>query len=435
MKTVTSFSLNLGAAALIVIASATVALAQAGSDTCVGVNATIGGTCAPLINNTSGTRVNTAVGFEALEFNTTGASNVAIGDAALTANTTGSDNTATGVGVLTANAGNLNTATGFEALFSNTTGGNNTASGAQALFSNTAGGDNTAAGIYALFLNTTGGNNTASGENALFSNTSGTSNSALGLNALKGNTTGDFNVASGAGALFSSNTGGGNTASGFNALEANTTGSSNIGIGFGAGGNLTTGDNNIDIGNVGVAAESNAIRIGTQGTQTDTFIAGIFGTPKISKACEVVVESTGRLGCVKSSARYKRDIRDMGDASDKLMKLRPVTFTYKADSTGIQQYGLIAEEVEKVYPELVIDDADGKAETVAYQVLPAMLLNEVQKQSRQLAQKDAQIAALQKQLDTLRKKDDQIDALSERVNALEQQARKATPDHLASAIR
>jgi septal ring factor EnvC (AmiA/AmiB activator) len=124
------------------------------------------------------------------------------------------------------------------------------------------------------------------------------------------------------------------------------------------------------------------------------------------------------------------------------MKLRPVTFTYKADSTGIQQYGLIAEEVEKVYPELVIDDSDGRAETVAYQVLPAMLLNEVQKQTRaeqrlarQLAQKDAQIAALQKQLDTIRKKDDQIDAMAERINALEQQARRATGEHLASAMR
>jgi uncharacterized protein involved in exopolysaccharide biosynthesis len=129
----------------------------------------------------------------------------------------------------------------------------------------------------------------------------------------------------------------------------------------------------------------------------------------------------------------------MGDASDKLMKLRPVTFTYKADSTGIQQYGLIAEEVEKVYPELVIDGADGKPETVAYQVLPAMLLNEVQKQARD---KDAQIAALrrqvasqEKQIDALKKKDAQIDALAERMNALERQARLARPEHLASAMR
>jgi len=251
------------------------------------------------------------------------------------------------------------------------------------------------------------------------------------------NTTGVNNTA----ALQNNATGTDNTATGVDALSANT-GSTNIGIGTNAGENLTTGDNNIDIGNEGVAAESNTIRIGTQGTQTDTFITGIFGSSKIKKACEVVVETTGLLGCVKSSARYKRDIRDMGDASDKLMKLRPVSFTYKVDSTGIQQYGLIAEEVEKVYPELVIDDADGNAETVAYQVLPAMLLNEAQKQSRQIARKDAQITALQrqmasqqKQIDALKKKDAQIDALAERMNALERQARLARPEHLASAMR
>src|SRR5208282_1652664 len=232
---------------------------------------------------------------------------------------------------------------------------------------NTSSGDNanTAAGYGALFSDTTGGGNTATGSEALYYNTTGNENTATGVSALEDNTTGQDN-----------------TATGFAALFSNTTGSNNIGIGNEGGSALTTGSNNIDVGNGGVAGESNTIRIGTQGTQTDTYIAGIFGTPKIKKACEVVVETTGLLGCVKSSARYKRDIRDMGDASDKLMKLRPVTFTYKADSTGTKQYGLIAEEVEKVYPELVIDGADGKPETVAYQVLPAMLLNEVQKQAK-----------------------------------------------------
>ncbi|MGB6552588.1 MAG: tail fiber domain-containing protein, partial [Candidatus Binataceae bacterium] len=295
---------------------------------------------------------------------------------------------------------------------------------AEALANDSSGGANNATGANALQANTTGAINTADGQNALGSNTAGSGNTAIGDQAL-----GD-------------NNGSENTGTGAGALVHNTTGSSNIAIGAGAGNNLTTGDNNIDIFDPGVTAESNTIRIGTQGTQTGTFIAGIFGTAKIRKACEVVVEKTGQLGCVKSSARYKRDIHDMGDASDKLMKLRPVTFTYKADTSGIQQYGLIAEEVEKVYPELVIDDADGRAETVAYQVLPAMLLNEVQKQARaeqriarQLAQKDAQIAALQKQVDTLRKKDDQIDAMARRINALEQQARTTAPDHLASAMR
>ena len=174
----------------------------------------------------------------------------------------------------------------------------------------------------------------------------------------------------------------------------------------------------------------------------NTYIAGISGTPKIKKACEVVVEASGLPGCVKSSARYKRDIRDMGDASDKLMKLRPVTFTYKADSTDVQQYGLIAEEVEKVYPELVIDGSDGKPETVAYQVLPAMLLNEVQKQAlahqrtvRHLAIEDAQIAILRHQVVALQKKNSEIDAMNERLDELERQARVSRHDRLAAALR
>jgi hypothetical protein len=385
MKTATSFALNLAAAVLIVIASAAVALAQAGTDTCAGLDATIGGTCTPLTNSTSGTSDSTALGSDALRNNTTGINNTATGESSLQDNTTGSGNTGTGV----------------NALLDNTAGGNNTSTGVDALFDNTTGSDNTATGYEALLDNIAGGNNTATGVTALQQNVTGVDNTATGVEAL---------------------------------LD-NTTGSSNIGIGLDAGSNLTTGDNNIDIGNEGVAAESSTIRIGIQSVQTDTYVAGIFGTPKIKKACEVVVESTGLLGCVKSSARYKRDIHDMGDASDKLMKLRPVRFRYKADSTSIQQYGLIAEEVEKVYPELVINDADGNAETVEYQVLPAMLLNEVQKQSRQIAEKDAQIAALQRQLDALQKKNSEIDAMAQRLDALERQARASRPDRLAAGLR
>jgi len=343
------------------------------------------------------------------------------------AGTAVAQNTEFGSGALPSPSSNLlwDSAFGFDALNSPTSGTGNTACGDAALQLNTAGAYNTASGFFALHTNTTGTWNTATGVVALDFNTTGSANTATGDDALMNNTTGWEN-----------------TASGGDALGSNTTGFNNIALGYQAGYNLTTGSNNVDIGSLGVAAESNTIRIGTQNTQTDTFIAGIFGTPKIKKACEVVVESTGQLGCVKSSARYKRDIRDMGDASDKLMKLRPVTFRYKADSTGTQQYGLIAEEVEKVYPELVIDDTDGRAETVAYQILPAMLLNEVQKQARtdrrmarQLAQKDAQIAAMQRQVVALQKKNSEIDALSERINALEQQAREATPEHLASAMR
>ncbi len=173
-----------------------------------------------------------------------------------------------------------------------------------------------------------------------------------------------------------------------------------------------------------------------------------FGNKK-TKGCEVLAESTGHLDCVKSSARYKRDIHDMGRSSEGLMKLRPVTFRYKDDPDGTTQYGLVAEEVARVYPELVVRDADGKVESVSYWKLTSMLLNEVQKQTKenqrraeqigiltaQAERKDDQIASQQKQIDALKKKNAQIDALAERMNILEQQVRLARPEHLASAMR
>ena len=260
------------------------------------------------------------------------------------------------------------------------------------------------------------------------------------------NTTGGDNTATGSGALGLNSTGTDNTATGVAALNDNTTGSSNIGLGDEAGSNLTTGSNNIDIGNVGVAGESNTIRIGTTGQigttgiQTSTFIAGISNTPlSKSSARTVLVDSSGQLGFQSSSARFKRDIHDMGDASASLMKLRPVSFRYKQDPQGSVQYGLIAEEVQRLYPELVTYGSDGKVDGVRYDLLPAMLINEVQKQARE---KDAKIAALrrqvasqQKQIEARKKKDAQIDALAERMNALERQVRLARPEHLASATR
>jgi hypothetical protein len=424
MRTTSGFCSSLAAAVLIVVASAGIGAAQTGTDTCAGLNATIGGTCTPLTNATSGSNGNTAFGGDALESNTTGGGNTAIGRQALQSNTEGEGDVAIG----------------DAALSLNTTGSGNTATGGDVLGSNTTGSGNTATGVNTLSLNTTGFANTATGENALTNNTTGLFNTATGANALSSNTTGSHNTAigsglTGEGPLGANTTGQENIAIGTSALANNSTGGSNIAIGASAGVNLTTGDNNIDIDNAGVSAEADTIRIGTQGTQTATFVAGVFGGPSIKKGCSVVADSTGMLGCSKSSVRYKRDIRDMGDASDKLMKLRPVTFRYKSDSTGIPQYGLIAEEVEKVYPELVIDGSDGKAETVEYQVLPAMLLNEVQKQSRQLAQKDAQIAAMQRQLAALQKKDKEIDAMAERLDALERQARVSRPERLAAALR
>jgi len=331
-----------------------------------------------------------------------------------------------------------NTAYGTDALSHNTTGTDDSAFGFSALFQNTTGSGNTATGWYALYFNTTGYNNTATGIAALEGNGTGIGNTATGVGALANNGKGKTNTAAGWQALYF-NSGNDNTAIGAFALQDNGSGSSNIAIGVEAGLYLTTGSNNIEIGNQGNAAEANTIRIGAEGTQTATYIAGIFDT-SVTGGCAVMVASTGQLGCVTSSARYKRDVRDMGDSSDKLMKLRPVTFLYKADETGARQYGLIAEEVEKVYPELVIHDADGKVETVAYHMLPAMLLNEVQKQARsnqqlarQLEQKDEQIATLQRQVVAIQQKNAQIEDLAARLDVLERQAHASEPGSLVAA--
>jgi len=257
---------------------------------------------------------------------------------------------------------------------------------------NTTGGDNTATGFGSLEDNSKGMGNTASGFEALLDNTTGNDNTASGLKALLANTTGNHNTADGLQALLSNTTGTFNTASGLNALAFNTTGSFNIGLGVNAGFNLTTGINDIEIGSKGVAAESNTIRIGTQGTQTATFIAGISGIPVTGAAVEV--SSTGQLGIVVSSARYKRDIADMGDKTSGLLKLRPVTFRYKSDPAGTLQYGLVAEEVAKVYPELVVYGPDGKVMTVRYSMLSAMLLNELQRQAKNNEHLAAQMVAL-----------------------------------------
>jgi endosialidase-like protein len=263
---------------------------------------------------------------------------------------------------------------------------------------------------------------TAFGEAALQSNTTGLDDSAFGYVALSSNTTGSFNTANGAGALQFNTMGDGNTASGISALEFSTTGSSNIGLGFEAGNNITTGSNNIDIGNTGLN-ESNTIRIGTQGTQRKTFIAGISGSGVTGSVVEVT--SNGKLGVVLSSARYKRNIRDMGNVSTRLMKLRPVTFRYKNDPSGTLEYGLVAEEVQRVYPNLVTYGPDGKVQSVRYLEFIALLLNELQKQ-------DHQLAAQQREIDALKHKDASINALSERLTALERQVQTASSQGLHS---
>jgi hypothetical protein len=374
---------------------------------------------------------NTAEGFNALFSLSTqdGGYNTAVGWYSLFSNVVGSFNTAVGAGALDLNTSHNNTAVGSGALFLNTTGTGNTATGAFALVSNGTGDGNTALGAATLTLNTAGAGNTAVGARALLSNT-GTLNTAVGLNALTANTNGDGNTALGAGpgqvegnfvpAALGSNTtgrnntavggagtsgsfaalgsnidGNGNTAIGQSALPLNTTGSDNIAVGVNAGQNLTTGSNNIDIGNAGVADEANTIRIGTTFEQTATYIAGISGATASSGAA-VFVNTDGQLGTMTSSARFKDEIKPMDKASTAILALKPVTFRYKKgiDPRRIPQFGLVAEDVEKVNPDLVVRDPEGKPYTVRYEAVNAMLLNEFLKEHRKVEQLKKQIEVL-----------------------------------------
>jgi Chaperone of endosialidase len=286
----------------------------------------------------------------------------------------------------------------------------NTAFGVDALASNT-GSFNSAFGFFALEGNTLGGNNTATGDIALLANTTGSSNTATG-----------------AGALSATSTGSNNTATGWYAFSQNNTGNNNIGVGWEAGLNATTGSNNIEIGSLGRGPDNNVIRIGTPGTQKFTAIAGISGV-KVTGAVAVLVNSKGQLGVALSSIRYKEDVHSMGSISDRLLELRPVTFRYKqADEDGSkpEQFGLIAEEVAKVMPQLVVYDEQGQPETVAYQALAPLLLNALQReharsvqhvndlnrqlaaQARQLKMRDAKLAALEAAVAELRRVTSQL---------------------------
>jgi hypothetical protein len=286
--------------------------------------------------------------------------------------------------LLNLTTGQNNTAVGANALLANITGGFNTAIGAFTL-TNTTGGTSTATGGYALTTNTTGFDNTGDGYSALFNNTSGSQNTAIGRDALLSNTTADFNTAAGYQALVGNTTGGNNTAFGSQALSSNTSGSFNIALGFSAGSNRTTGNRNIDIGNLGVAGESNRIRIGTRGIHSDTFIAGISGVT-VPNGVGVLINPQGHLGTVVSSKRFKQSVQPMNDTSDSIFALRPVTFHYKSelDPAGIPQFGLVAEEVQKVDPNLVAYDEQGKPYSVRYEAVNAMLLNEFLKEHRRV---------------------------------------------------
>jgi Chaperone of endosialidase len=303
---------------------------------------------------------------EGCDFST---SNTFLGDDTLNSNTTGA----------------LNTAIGYNALFSNTTGTTNTADGSSALFSNTTGFQNTANGYTALYSNTTGNANTANGESALGSNTNGSDNTASGIDALVGNTTGNNN-----------------TADGERALVNNTTGSSNIALGVSAGQNLTTGSNNIDLAAIGVAGESNTMRLGKKGVQKTTYIAGISGVT-VAGGVGVIIDTSGHLGTIVSSERYKDAIQPMDRRSEAILALKPVTFHYKKalDPDSIPQFGLVAEQVEKVNPDLVARDEHGKPSTVRYEAVNAMLLNEFLKEHRKVERQEATIAQQQTEIRAL----------------------------------
>jgi Chaperone of endosialidase len=284
---------------------------------------------------------------------------------------------------------------GDDALGSNTSGSGNTAIGFEVLQSNTTGFFNTANGSQALQHNTTGFSNTANGVAALLNNTTGNDNTATGAGALVSNTTGSFNTANGISALSSNTTGFNNTANGWYALQM-TTGSNNIAVGAEAGINLTSGNNNIDIGNPGIAGESRTIRVGTRQTHRATFIAGISGAT-VPAGVAVIVDGSGHLGTVVSSARFKDDIKPMEKASEAILALKPVTFRYKQelDPDGIPQFGLVAEEVEKVNPDLVARDEQEKPYSVRYEAVNAMLLNEFLKEHRKVEEQDRKIEELE----------------------------------------
>ena len=330
--------------------------------------------------------------------------NTAEGQNALLGLTAGTHNTAVGYYSLKSNTtASFNTALGAAALFDNTTGTQNTAMGAGALLGNTNGDENTANGYHALRSNTSGNRNTATGDVALGRNTTGVTNTADGAQALYGNRTGDSNTAVGDSALVANTTGYENTSVGTSSMTSNTNGKGNIALGFQAGLSLTTGNNNIDIGNFGLAGESHTIRIGGDttglGTQTVTYIAGISGATS-SDGAAVFVNSNGRLGTQTSSARFKDKIKPIGNASEAILALRPVTFRYKKeiDPQGIPQFGLVAEDVEKVNPDLVIRDANGKPQTVRYEQVNAMLLNEFLKEHGKVKKLEAALDAVKKRL-------------------------------------
>lgn len=306
-----------------------------------------------------------------------------------------------------------NTALGWYSLFANNSGSYNTGVGAGALLFNTTAEQNTATGVAALFNHSTGNGNTANGSLALFSDVSGQLNTAIGAGALFSNVggpfPGSFNTAVGASALYNS-TGGDNNALGAQALQTNTTGNDNIAIGVSSLGANTIGSNNIAIGTFAGLQQttgSNNIYIGynLQGSATENdacYIKSIFGQTA-SGGSAVFIDANHKLGTLTSSKRFKDNIKPVGTASQALFALHPVTFHYKKeiDPAGILQFGLVAEEVEKVNPDLVVRDKDGKPYSVRYDQVNSMLLNEFLKEHKRVEEEQAMIVELKSEMNAL----------------------------------
>jgi len=352
----------------------------------------------------------TAEGTKALQSLTTGSANTAVGWYSLFSNAAGSFNTATGAGSLLFNTADNNAAFGAAALLFNTGGAHNTAVGAAALLNNNVGFENTANGAFALSANSNGLANTANGAFALFSNTGGQSNSATGDHALFSNIMANNNTANGNSALASNTTGTGNTAVGSTALSNSISGNGNIALGNNAGANVMTASDVICIGAVGADVGSSC------------YISHIFGATS-SNGTGVFVNTDGKLGTTTSSKRFKEDIKPMDKASEALFALKPVAFRYKKeiDPAGRSQFGLVAEEVEKINPELIVRDEEGKPYSVRYEAVNAMLLNEFLKEHAKAAQ-------LKKDLESkLGEQQKQIEALTAGLQKVSAQLAAASP--------
>jgi hypothetical protein len=367
---------------------------------------------------------NTAAGFRALNTNSSGSNNSAIGSFSLFQNMSGSFNAGLGDSALYSNYnGNFNTATGVSAMNSNGSGNSNSAYGYQSLFINSSGTYNTAVGVQSLYSNTTSNFNTAAGYQALYGNIDGIENSAFGQSALRTNVSGNFNTAAGTRSLFN-NMGSQNTAVGGNSLQNNQAGSNNVAIGFNAGSNLTNGHYNIMIGAAtnGLAADNGVIRIGSN-IQTKAFMSGIYGQTTGGAGIAVYIDNNGQLGTNPSSGRFKEQIEEL-NSGDQIYSLRPVSFRYRNELFHVDsslQYGLIAEEVEKINPNLVAYGKDGEVFTVRYQFLTPLLIAALQKERRQNEELRNKMQILEA---ALKSQQLQIAGMEERISALDSTRKK-----------